>query len=176
MEEGGARLAMRPGGCADMGAGVGVGGGNDACVGRKTDPRRGSVLLRPVRRGEEGADRHTRAYTYIPIFTLRAALGPGAGQFGLGLRVRGPWQGGGVGLRGPFLVQAGAAFGGGRGALGEDGNCCGFGRGRLIEPCLALGGAAGGATFYLPIWVRKSARAFPPPWGGPARPGAPPRF
>ena len=72
-----------------MGAGVGVWGGNDACAGRKTDPRRGSVLLRPVRRGEESADRHTRAYTYIPIFTLRAALGPGAGQFGLGLRVFG---------------------------------------------------------------------------------------
>ena len=106
MEEGGARLAMRPGGCANMGAGVGVGGGDDACAERKTDPRRGSVLLRPVRRGEEGADRHTRAYTYIPIFTLGAALGPGAGQFGLGLRVRGPWQGGGVGFRGPSLVAS----------------------------------------------------------------------
>ena len=71
------------------------GGGDDACAGRKTDPRRGSVLLRPVRRGEEGADRHTRAYTYIPIFTLGAALGPKRGILGFGLRVRGPWQGGG---------------------------------------------------------------------------------
>ena len=143
-----------------------VGGGNDACAGRKTDPRRGSVLLRPVRRGEEGADRHTRAYTYIPIFTLGAALGPGAGQFGLGLRVRGPWQGGVVGLRGPSLVQAGAAFGGGRGALGEGGNCCGSGRGRLIEPCLALGGAAGGAIFLLANLGEKKRARVPPPMGG----------
>ena len=137
-----------------------VGGGNDACAGRKTDPRRGSVLLRPVRRGEEGADRHTRAYTYIPIFTLGAALGPGAGQFGLGLRVRGPWQGGDVGLRGPFLVQAGAAFGGGRGALGGAGIAVALDGEGLLNHVWHSGEQQGWQLFYLPIWVK----------------GAPPRF
>ena len=110
MEEGGARLAMRPGGCADMGAGVGVGGGDDACAGRKTDPRRGSVLLRPVRRGEESADRHTRAYTYIPIFTLRAALGPGAGQFGLWAEGEGPVARGGCWAPWAFFGTSGGCL------------------------------------------------------------------
>ena len=120
------------------------GGGNDACAGRKTDPRRGSVLLRPVRRGEEGADRHTRAYTYIPIFTLGAALGPKRGILGFGLRVRGPWQGGGVGLRGPFLVQAGAAFGGGRVRTGIAVALDGEG---LLNPVWHSGEQQGGQLF-----------------------------